>query len=189
MPPQLENQFLKLQSCFKPINARKPGLARAQQNKGVRSLTPDAFYLSVIQSIKPGDLDESKSLRPHQQPAVLRRRVATPTRPNAMKKAEEGSGTAVTTVSENPFRLFGSAPTVSSITICQAPPANSPLKMSNDPPVAANVPRIKTKLHRHSPKRMNNHYQKLAMQRYSNSTKNMVNELNSYRSTSRRIRT
>ena len=42
------------------------------------------------------------------------------------------------------------------------------------------VTRIKTKLHRHSPKRMNNHYQKLAMQRYSNSTKNMVNELNSY---------
>ena len=28
MPPQLENQFLKLQSCFKPINAREAGLAR-----------------------------------------------------------------------------------------------------------------------------------------------------------------
>ena len=29
MPPQLENQFFKLERCFKPINAREAGLARA----------------------------------------------------------------------------------------------------------------------------------------------------------------
>ena len=37
MPPQLENQFLKLQSCFKPINAREARLARGFEMEGLSS--------------------------------------------------------------------------------------------------------------------------------------------------------